>query len=93
MKRSAAHLNWCPRPRRALHISAGVYIRFRHNDVGHLETCLKTPTHPGRRLVIVDAVFSMDGDVIDLPEVSRLARSCRRLGVYVQAIPHPVDRR
>jgi pimeloyl-ACP methyl ester carboxylesterase len=25
MKRSAAHLNWCPRPRRALHISAGVY--------------------------------------------------------------------
>jgi hypothetical protein len=25
MKRSAAHLNWCPRPRRALHFSTGVY--------------------------------------------------------------------
>lgn len=56
-------------------LSGAKFVRFRHNDMAHLEECLKDPTHPGRRLVIVDAVFSMDGDVIDLPEVSRLCRA------------------
>jgi WD40 repeat protein len=32
MKRSAAHLNWCPRPRRALHISAGVYTQVKGRE-------------------------------------------------------------
>ena len=55
-------------------LSGAKLVRFRHNDMSHLESCLKDPTHPGNRLVIVDAVFSMDGDIIDLPEVSRLCR-------------------
>jgi 8-amino-7-oxononanoate synthase len=55
-------------------LSRAKFVRFRHNDMGHLETCLKDPGHCGRKLVVVDAVFSMDGDVIDLPEVSRLCR-------------------
>jgi 8-amino-7-oxononanoate synthase len=55
-------------------LSGAKFVRFRHNDMDHLETCLKDPSHPGKRLVIVDAVFSMDGDIIDLPSVSRLCR-------------------
>jgi glycine C-acetyltransferase len=43
--------------------------------MSHLESCLNDATHPGKRLVIVDAVFSMDGDIIDLPAVSRLCRA------------------
>jgi 8-amino-7-oxononanoate synthase len=61
-------------------LSRADFVRFRHNDMDHLETCLKDPSHRGRKLVVVDAVFSMDGDVINLPEVSRL---CRRYGAML----------
>jgi 8-amino-7-oxononanoate synthase len=53
-------------------------LRFRHNDMNHLEHCLRKSE--GRKLVIVDAVFSMDGDIIDLPTVSAL---CRRHGALL----------
>ena len=56
-------------------LSGAKLVRFRHNDMEHLQECLEDPTHPGKRLVIVDAVFSMDGDIIDLPAVSRLCRA------------------
>jgi len=59
-------------------LSRAKFVRFRHNDMAHLERCLaKVPAHVGK-LVVVDAVFSMDGDIINLPEVVRL---CRQYGV------------
>lgn len=54
--------------------------RFRHNDMAHLAEVLAASSPTGKRLVIVDAVYSMDGDVADLPEVSRL---CRRHGAWL----------
>lgn len=56
------------------------FTRFHHNDMAHLERRLREANPAGRRLVIVDAVFSMDGDIINLPEVSRL---CRQYGAYL----------
>jgi 8-amino-7-oxononanoate synthase len=61
-------------------LSRARLVRFRHNDMEHLAACLADPANPGRKLVVVDAVFSMDGDIIDLPEVSRL---CRRHGALL----------
>jgi 8-amino-7-oxononanoate synthase len=55
-------------------LSGAKFVRFRHNDMVHLEKCLQDPAHPGKRLVIVDGVYSMDGDIVNLPEVSRLCR-------------------
>jgi 8-amino-7-oxononanoate synthase len=55
-------------------LSHAKFVRFRHNDMDHLAACLADPANPGHKLVVVDAVFSMDGDVINLPEVSRLCR-------------------
>jgi 8-amino-7-oxononanoate synthase len=55
-------------------LSGAKFVRFDHNDMAHLERTLKNPAHPGKRLVIVDGVYSMDGDVVNLPEVSRLCR-------------------
>ncbi len=46
---------------------------YRHNDMSDLESCLKQSGNAGK-LVVVDAVFSMDGDIVNLPEVSRLSR-------------------
>lgn len=54
--------------------------RFRHNDMDHLERRLQEAGENGRKLVIADAVFSMDGDIINLPEVVRL---CRKYGAYL----------
>ncbi len=61
-------------------LSLAKFVRFRHNDMEHLEYRLASADPSARKLVVVDAVFSMDGDVIDLPEVSRL---CRQYGAYL----------
>ena len=54
--------------------SAANFIRFRHNDMGHLEQCLEMAAPHATKLVVVDAVFSMDGDINDLPSTARLCR-------------------
>lgn len=61
-------------------LSQAKFVRFRHNDMEHLEYRLASADPNARKLVVVDAVFSMDGDVIDLPGVSRL---CRKYGAYL----------
>lgn len=51
--------------------------RFRHNDLEDLERVLqKTPPEKGR-LVVVDGVYSMEGDIAPLPEMIEI---CRRYG-------------
>jgi 8-amino-7-oxononanoate synthase len=48
---------------------------FRHNRLDKLETMLgRAAGDGGGVLVVVDGVFSMEGDLPDLPEVARLAR-------------------
>ena len=45
---------------------------FRHMDMAHLEELLQEPVE-GKRLIITDGVFSMDGDLAPLPEMADLA--------------------
>ncbi|MEJ2749780.1 MAG: aminotransferase class I/II-fold pyridoxal phosphate-dependent enzyme, partial [Anaerolineae bacterium] len=40
------------------------FVRFRHNDMDHLEMRLREANPDGRKVVVADAVFSMDGDII-----------------------------
>lgn len=47
---------------------------FRHCDVAHLEQLLAASQHAGRRLIVTDSVFSMDGDVAPLADIAALAR-------------------
>ncbi len=55
-------------------LSGANFIRFKHNDMSDLERCLQKAESDAAKLVVVDAVFSMDGDIINLPEVSALCR-------------------
>lgn len=50
-------------------LSGASVTRFRHNDAAHLEQRLAQAPTDGLRLVIVDSVYSMDGDIAPLPEL------------------------
>lgn len=49
-------------------LSGARFQRYRHNDIPHLTACLEKPAE--RKLVVTDGVFSMDGDLANLPEIS-----------------------
>jgi 8-amino-7-oxononanoate synthase len=53
-------------------LSAAQFKRYRHADMGHLEAHLTLAT--GRKLIVTDGVFSMDGDLAPLDALSSLAR-------------------
>lgn len=54
-------------------LSGAKWKTYRHNDMDHLEKLLKDAEgHSGTILVVADSVFSMDGDVMDLPRTREL---------------------
>ena len=55
-------------------MSGAEFRRFRHNDMAHLEGLLRNAPPEVAKLVIADSVFSMDGDIIDLPKMLELCR-------------------
>jgi len=55
-------------------MSGAKFLRFRHNDMESLENRLQQIPDGAAKLVIADAVFSMDGDIIDLPAVVKLCK-------------------
>ncbi len=57
----------------ATRLSFAKVIKYRHNDMTSLERILKR-CEPNRvKLVVVDGIFSMDGDIAKLPEIVKLA--------------------
>ena len=51
----------------------GEFVRFGHKDMAALENRLRNIDPQAGKLIVVDGVFSMEGDIIQLPEVCRLA--------------------
>lgn len=58
-------------------LSYGTMERYRHNDMDHLESVLRELPEDRGALVVVDGVFSMEGDLAPLPELTAL---CHRYG-------------
>lgn len=54
-------------------LSKACSVIFRHSDMEHLEQCLAETSCTGKRLIVVDGVFSMDGDIAPLAEIVKLA--------------------
>ena len=57
----------------ATRLSFAKVIKFKHNDMQSLERVLKKCEAGRIKLIVVDGVFSMDGDIANLPEIVRLA--------------------
>ncbi|MDE6276625.1 MAG: 8-amino-7-oxononanoate synthase [Muribaculaceae bacterium] len=57
-------------------LSGAGFERFRHNDTGHLERLLKKCSEAGMQaLIIVESIYSMDGDRAPLEEIAMLKRT------------------
>ncbi|MDR1675129.1 MAG: pyridoxal phosphate-dependent aminotransferase family protein [Tannerella sp.] len=54
-------------------LSFSTKLKFKHNDMEALEKQLQRCNADKVKLIVVDGVFSMEGDVADLPEIVRLA--------------------
>ena len=54
-------------------LSYGKMLRYRHNDMQDLENHLKKIPDTAGILIVTDGVFSMSGDICNLPEIVRLA--------------------
>lgn len=62
-------------------LALGTTFKFKHNDMNSLEELLESNISRFNRVIIVaDGVFSMSGDILNLPEVVRLAK---KYGAYV----------
>lgn len=55
-------------------LSQAEHARYRHNDIEHLRVLLEKHRDKRRKLIVTDAVFSMDGDRAPLHELVRLKR-------------------
>ncbi len=57
----------------ATRLSFAKVLKYRHNDMVSLERVLKRCESHHIKLIVVDGVFSMDGDIANLPEIVKLA--------------------
>jgi len=58
----------------AARLSFAKMVRFEHNDMKDLEKVLSEIPDDKGRLIVTDGVFSMGGDICNLPEIVRLAK-------------------
>ncbi|NDJ51985.1 MAG: glycine C-acetyltransferase [Chloroflexi bacterium] len=55
-------------------LSRATVVRYEHNDLDDLRQKIKETDITGRAIIISDGVFSMDGDLADLPGLYEIAR-------------------
>lgn len=58
----------------ASRLSYGNIFKFKHNDMADLERILSSIDVNDSKLIVVDGVFSMEGDLANLPEIVKLAK-------------------
>ena len=55
-------------------MSEGEMVRFKHNDMADLERVLAKIPEDAGKLIIVDGVFSMEGDICPLPDIVKIGK-------------------
>ena len=54
-------------------LSFASYLKYKHNDMESWEAVLKKIPYESTKLIVMDGVFSMEGDIAKLPEIVALA--------------------
>ena len=57
-----------------IRVSLSTKYKFRHNDMKHLERQLQRCDPNKVKLIVVDGVYSMEGDLADIPGIVKLAK-------------------
>jgi 8-amino-7-oxononanoate synthase len=57
-----------------IRLSMAKSVYFKHNDMDSLEKKLQFCGKEARKLIVVDGVFSMEGDIANLPGIVKLAK-------------------
>lgn len=60
-------------------------VVYRHNDMQDLAQKIKAAQFSGHGLIVSDAVFSMDGDIVNLPELLKVAERYNLLTMLDEA--------
>ena len=55
-------------------LSMGKMVRFNHNNMKHLDTVLNNKVAGKGALIVVDGIFSMEGDIADVSNICKLAK-------------------
>ncbi len=55
-------------------LSAGKMVRYNHNNMKHLDTVLEKKVAGKGALIVVDGIFSMEGDIADIPNICKIAK-------------------
>jgi 7-keto-8-aminopelargonate synthetase-like enzyme len=55
-------------------LSYGEIQRYRHNEMDHLERVFQSLPESAGKLVVVDGLFSMEGDIVKLPELTAMVK-------------------
>lgn len=67
-----------------IRLSKGKHIRYRHNDYEQLESLVKKYSVAFDKIIIVtESIFSMDGDLADLPRLVRMKKQYSNVYLYV----------
>ncbi len=72
----------------ATRLSFGKVLKFRHNDMNDLEKMMARLDPAVMKFIVVDGIFSMEGDITKLPDIVRLAKKYN--GVTVVDDAHAV---
>lgn len=64
-------------------LSFAKQLKYRHNDMEDLEKILQKCEEEALKLIVVDGVFSMEGDLCNLPEIIRLKKKYKNVAVMV----------
>ena len=67
----------------ACKLSGATVKIFRHNDTSNLEGLMRRAS--GRKIVVTEGIFSMDGDIAKLPQICEIARKYDALTVVDDA--------
>jgi 8-amino-7-oxononanoate synthase len=66
-------------------LSGAQLFRYKHKDTNHLESLLKKSKGRGRKIIVSDSLFSMDGDIAPVQDLAVLSKKNRAIFVVDEA--------